>query len=204
MPATHSASLALQSAVVAALSANASLTAATGGTARIYDDVPPKTPYPYLAIGQTIERDWSTGTDDGREHTLTLHVWSRTPGRREIHDIAALVRATLHQAALTLDGHRLINIRHEFTDARREPDNENLSRPSPLPRRHRTALAASRAGRSGWPRDDTQVALLPGQVAEEPPAITSSSAARPKAVGSKFATRRVVTPRSSQVARSAA
>jgi len=122
MPA--SASLALQSAVVAALTANAALTTATGGTARVFDDVPPKTPYPYLSLGQTIERDWSTGTDDGREHTLTLHVWSRMSGRKQVHDIAALVRATLHQSALTLDGHRLINLRHEFTEARREPDNE--------------------------------------------------------------------------------
>ena len=124
MPLTPSASLALQSAVVAALTANPDLTAATGGTARIYDDVPPSTPYPYLSIGQTVERDWSTGTDDGREHTLTLHVWSRTPSRKQVHEIASLVRATLHQAALTLVNHRLINLRHEFTEARREPDNE--------------------------------------------------------------------------------
>jgi hypothetical protein len=121
---TPSASLALQSAVVAALTANPDLTAATGGTPRVFDDVPPKTPYPYLSLGQTIERDWATSSDDGREHTLTLHVWSRTPGRREVHNIAALVRATLHLTALALDGHRLINLRHEFTDARREPDNE--------------------------------------------------------------------------------
>ena len=124
MPASPSASLALQSAVVAALTANIDLTTATGGVARIYDDVPPSTPYPYLSIGQTIERDWSTGTDDGREHTFTLHVWSRTPGRRQVHEIASLVRATLHQAALPLSNHRLINLRHEFTEARREPDNE--------------------------------------------------------------------------------
>lgn len=124
MPASQSASLALQSAVVAALTANPDLTAATGGTARVYDDVPPKTPFPYLSLGQTIERDWSTGTEDGREHTLTLHVWSRTPGRREVHAIAALIRATLHQAPLALDGHRLVNLRHEFTGALREPGDE--------------------------------------------------------------------------------
>lgn len=124
MPVAPSASLAVQSAIVAALAANPDLTAATGGTARIFDDVPPATPYPYLSIGQTTERDWSTGTDEGREHTLTLHVWSRTPGRRQVHEIASLIRATLHQAALNLTGHRLINLRHEFTEARREPDGE--------------------------------------------------------------------------------
>ena len=124
MPATPSASLALQTAIVAALSANPDLTAATGGTPKIYDDVPPATPYPYVTLGQTMERDWSTGTEEGREHTVTLHVWSRGRGRAQVHAIAAMMRATLHQAALTLDRFRLINLRHEFSESRREPDGE--------------------------------------------------------------------------------
>jgi hypothetical protein len=121
MPTQSSAGLALQSAVVSALTADADLTALTGNTPRIFDDVPPATPYPYLSIGQTLDRDWSTGTETGGEHTLTLHVWSQLPGRREAHLIAARVRAILHDAALALTGHRLINLRHEFSDARRDP-----------------------------------------------------------------------------------
>ena len=124
MPAALSASLALQSAIYAVLTANADLIAATGATPRIYDDVPPGTAYPYVTFGQAIERDWSTGTEAGREHTVTLHVWSRASGRREVHQIGAIIRAALHDAALTLAGHRLVNLRHEFTDARREPDGE--------------------------------------------------------------------------------
>ena len=124
MPATLSASLSLQSAIFAALSANTDLTAATGGAARVFDDVPPGTPYPYVTFGQAIERDWSASATDGREHTVTLHVWSRAAGRREALAIAALIRATLHDAALTLSGHRLVNLRHEFTDSRRESDGE--------------------------------------------------------------------------------
>ena len=124
MPASPSASLALQSAVFAALSANPDLATQTGGAPRIYDDVPPATPYPYVSFGQTVERDWSTGTEDGREHTFTLHVWSRAPGRAQVHAIAALIRSSLHQAALPLTGFRLINLRHEFSEARREPDGE--------------------------------------------------------------------------------
>lgn len=123
MPTTSS-SLDLQAAVVAALSQNATLTEMTGGHPRVFDAVPPKTPYPYLTIGQTIERDWSTGSEDGREHTLTLHVWSKAAGRRQVHEIADVVRGALHLAPLMLSDHRLINIRHEFTDSRREPDNE--------------------------------------------------------------------------------
>ena len=124
MPASPSASLALQTAIITALAASPDLTAITGGTARVYDAVPPGTPYPYVTFGQTIERDWSTGTEDGREHTLTLHVWSRAPGRREVHTAAGLIRGLLHLAALPLTGFHLVNLRHEFTDARREPDGE--------------------------------------------------------------------------------
>ena len=96
----------------------------TGGAARVFDAVPPGTPYPYVTLGQTIERDWSTGTEDGREHTFTLHVWSRAAGRREVHVCASLIRSALHLAALPVPGFHLITLRHEFTDARREPDGE--------------------------------------------------------------------------------
>ena len=124
MPAPASASLALQSAVVAALSSTADLSALTGGAPRVFDSVPPGTPYPYVTMGQSIERDWSTSTEDGREHTITLHVWSRAPGRREVHLAAATIRAALHLAPLTLAGFRLISLRHQFSEARREPDGE--------------------------------------------------------------------------------
>ena len=50
---------------------------------RVYDEVPLRAEFPYLTFGQTIERDWSTGTEPGQEHTFTLHVWSRARGRKE-------------------------------------------------------------------------------------------------------------------------
>ena len=36
----------------------------------------------------------------------------------------AAARAALHGQPLTLDGHRLINLRHEFSEARRTPDGD--------------------------------------------------------------------------------
>lgn len=119
-----SAALALQTAVVQALSNAPQIATLSGGTARIFDHVPPGTPQPYITIAQTLERDWSTGTETGHEHILTLQVWSRASGRRQVHDLAAAVRSTLHDAGLSLAGHSLINLRHEFTETRREPDGE--------------------------------------------------------------------------------
>ena len=71
-----SSSFALQKAFFLKLTADAALAALLGG-ARIYDDVPVRGEFPYVTFGQTTERDWSTGTDDGAEHVVTLHVWSR-------------------------------------------------------------------------------------------------------------------------------
>lgn len=118
-----SAADALQTAVYARLSGDASLLALLGG-ARIYDEPPRNPGFPYVTIGQTTERDWSTGSDIGAEHIITLHAWSRQGGKREASEIAAAVRSALHDANLVLAGHRLINLRHELTETRRDPDGE--------------------------------------------------------------------------------
>ncbi len=116
-----SAGWALQRAIYEKLIADPSVTEALGG-ARIHDDVPRGAELPYVTIGQSSARDWSTGTEDGEEHTLTLHVWSRANGRRQVQQIMGLLRGALNDAALTVAGHRLVNLHHEFGEARRDPD----------------------------------------------------------------------------------
>ncbi len=120
------ASLSLQAALVTKLGTDPSLLAITGGVNRVFDFVPPRTPYPYVTIGQTLERDWATGTEPGSEHVVTLQIWSRANGRREAAVIANTIRDALHDAALTLNGHRLVNLRHEFTETRRDGDGETI------------------------------------------------------------------------------
>ena len=118
-----SAAWSLQKAVFAALTADAPLVALLG-VARIYDDVPQSSNFPYLTFGQSTARDWSTASEDGSEHTITLNVWSQAKGRNEVHEIMSAARAVLHGQPLTLDGHRLINLRHESSEARRASDGE--------------------------------------------------------------------------------
>jgi hypothetical protein len=120
-----SASWALQQSVFARLSADAPLVALLGAP-RVFDDVPQATDFPYLTFGQSTVRDWSTGSEDGSEHILTLHVWSRERGKRQAQEIMGAVRTALHDQTLTLSGHRLINLRHEFSEARRDPDGEAI------------------------------------------------------------------------------
>lgn len=116
-----SSSWALQQALYAALAADAPLIAVIGPP-RLYDDVPPGAQFPYVTLGQSTTRDWSTGSESGDEHTVTLHVWSRAGGRREVHEIMGAVKSALHNRALTLAGHRLVNLRHELSETRRDAD----------------------------------------------------------------------------------
>jgi hypothetical protein len=115
-----SAALALQKAVYAAIVADDDVGALIGD--RIYDLAPRNAVFPYVTIGQTTLADWSTGTEAGAEHRLTLDVWSRQGGKSECHAIADAIRAALHDAALALTGHALVNLRFETADVARDPD----------------------------------------------------------------------------------
>jgi hypothetical protein len=113
----------LQQSIIAALSVEAALTAHLGA-GRIFDDVPQGTPLPYVAFGRATERDWSTATGDGTEHIVTLHVWSAARGKKQTHEVLGALRAALHDQPLALVGHSLINLRHEHSEIRRDPDGE--------------------------------------------------------------------------------
>src|SRR3990172_3900562 len=118
-----SSSWALQQSIFATLAADATLLALLGGP-RVYDDVPQASAFPYLSFGHSLVRDWSTGSEDGSEHVVTLHVWSQGKGKKEAHEIMGAVRTALRDQALSLSGHRLVNLRHELSEARREPDGD--------------------------------------------------------------------------------
>jgi hypothetical protein len=118
-----SASWSLQKAIHQTLTANAAVLAQLGGP-HVWDHVPRGAAFPYVTIASTTDRDWSTGTDTGSEHVLTLHVWSKAAGRDQAETIAAELKQVLHDQPLTLDGHRLVNLRHELTDTRRDADGE--------------------------------------------------------------------------------
>ncbi len=113
----------LQKALYQRLTSDVELTARLGG-ARIYDDVPRGAALPYVTIGESVIRDWSTGTEDGHEHLITISVWSRANGAREVHALVSEIEGILDNAALTIDGARLVNMRHEFSEVRREADAE--------------------------------------------------------------------------------
>lgn len=113
----------LQQAVHATLAADAAMLALLGDT-RVYDDVPRGAAFPYVTLAAFTARDWATGTEPGTEITFIVHAWSRGAGHKGPHLIAEAVRGALHDQALTLADHRLVNLRHESSETRRERDGD--------------------------------------------------------------------------------
>jgi hypothetical protein len=118
---TTPASLSLRAAIHDALNADAALTTVLGGP-RVYDEPPRAASFPYVTLGEGRVTDFSTGTEPGQEHALTLHAWSRQGGQKEAHLIAGALLQALDDAPLTLADHRLVNFRFAVADIKREAD----------------------------------------------------------------------------------
>lgn len=119
-------SFALQAAIVAALSANVPLRALIGTPARVYDDPPRNTSFPYVTLGHGTLAAWDTASDQGHAHTLLINAWSRQGGRKEAKAILAGIYDVLHNASLPLSGNRLVLLRFEFADIFRDSDGETM------------------------------------------------------------------------------
>lgn len=111
----------LQRTIFDTLTGNQGLTSMLGGP-KIFDRRPERAAFPYLTLGRTAVVDWSTGTEDGSEHILTLHVWAKGGGKQETYEIMDKVSETLNDAHLQLEGHYLVNLKLQFAEARQETE----------------------------------------------------------------------------------
>ncbi|MCB8836098.1 DUF3168 domain-containing protein [Aurantimonas sp. VKM B-3413] len=111
----------LQETIFETLTSDPALTALLGGP-KVFDRRPERAKFPYLTLGRTAVVDWSTGTEDGAEHILTLHVWAKGGGKAETYEIMDKVSRKLDDAHLPLEGHHLVNLQLQFAEARQEPD----------------------------------------------------------------------------------
>lgn len=122
---TENANWELQQSIYQTLSSDTALSALLGG-AKIYDYVPQRTRPPYITIGMSMEQDWSTSTENGREHIITLHSWTENRGQKQARQIITEIQKIMTQASLSMTGHNLINLVFEFNELRRDPDGETL------------------------------------------------------------------------------
>jgi hypothetical protein len=112
-----SAALDLQKAIVLRLTSDAALTGQLGGS-KIYDHPSAGAKLPYVSLGHTMAYDWSTASEAGHEHLVTIHVWSRAGGRIEAHEIMEKIRLRLDGFGAELLNHRLVLLRLEFEEVR--------------------------------------------------------------------------------------
>jgi hypothetical protein len=101
---------ALKSAILTHLIGDTALLTLIGGP-RLFENAPRGMPRPYVTFTQAISLDWSTASDTGHETSLLLSIWSDEPGLAQGLAIAERIGLLLHDAALSLTGHRLINLR---------------------------------------------------------------------------------------------
>jgi hypothetical protein len=98
----------LQKALYEALANDSTLMGMVSG---IFDRMPQGQSYPYVTLDESLGSDASTKTSVSMEYALQIQVWSREGGRRQNVEIMENIHRILHDANLTLIGHRLISIR---------------------------------------------------------------------------------------------
>lgn len=117
--------LTTQSAMRGELLARAALRTLLGG-AHIFDEVPRGANAPYVSFAGLETRDWSVADQKAHEHFITLETITNSRGRGAAQNIADEIEATLDNATLILDGHKLINLRIIFTNVSRSNKTENF------------------------------------------------------------------------------
>lgn len=113
--------IALQEAIYATLS-NSTLLLNNIGADRIFDEVPRSKRPPYIVFGEMTHNDWSTSTEDGVEHFISLRIWSRQNGRKQVLELANIVVEELVGLSQPLTDHALVNLQHEFTETLKDDD----------------------------------------------------------------------------------
>jgi Protein of unknown function (DUF3168) len=112
--------LAVRRAIHATLLADVTLIGLLGGP-RIHDEPPRAAAGPYIVYGAVEARDWSTGTDLGCLQVIELVVWAgRGSESQAALAIAGRLVAVLHDAPLSLVGHRLVNLRQSALEIGRD------------------------------------------------------------------------------------
>lgn len=92
----------LEVALVAALEADAPLTAILAGD-QIYSGTAPEgSAFPYLTLGESTEGEFNKFMRRGNDTTCTLHIWSQVGGKQQVLTIWGHLERILNRKKLTL------------------------------------------------------------------------------------------------------
>lgn len=110
---------ALLAAIRARLAGDAALTGLIGADG-FHDRLLARPRLPCVVVGAVETRDYSTATEAGAEHFLTLDVVAEGEGRKAAEMVAERLRLLLHDAPLSLSGAVLVSLLLRSTRSRRE------------------------------------------------------------------------------------
>ncbi|MFF9146321.1 DUF3168 domain-containing protein [Streptomyces sp. NPDC014861] len=112
--------LAVQGAVYAVLSADATLTGDLG--VGVYDAVPEEASFPYVVLGEATEVPANSQDRHGRDVVITLHVWTRALGHTEGLEIGQRIQALLDHQPLSIPGLDHVATLFEFGQTLVDPE----------------------------------------------------------------------------------
>lgn len=96
----------------------------------VYDSPPnqpdgmPASNFPYVVLGDDTLAPFDTDNSVGTSATVTLHIWSRYNGRKEVKTILGQIYTALNRQAanLSASGYAFIDSLYEFGDIIEEAD----------------------------------------------------------------------------------
>ena len=97
--------------------------------AQVYDHVPfepegmPDGNFPYASIGEDSElTPFDTDDTRGAYVDVTVHLWSRYKGRKEVNGLLDQIYNLLHRATLSAAGYNILDCLFSFSDVSTEED----------------------------------------------------------------------------------
>ncbi len=91
----------VQSAAITVLETHPALSLVIAG---VFDGVPPRAPFPYIAVSDGLVSDWSTKTETGRDIRLAITVWDDGEEATRLHDLMGHAEEALAAIPRTLPG----------------------------------------------------------------------------------------------------
>lgn len=88
----------------------------------VYDDVPQGASFPYVVIGEDDSIPFDTDDSTGFDTELTIHIWSRYSGMKEVKDIMSGIYSILNRLELSVSGAHVVDCIFQYQDVLLDPD----------------------------------------------------------------------------------
>lgn len=96
---------------------------------RIFDDTPhdketADTAFPRVTIGDQIGTEAASDTHDASDIVITLHAWSRAPGRKQCLDMISAMIEALNRKDMAVSDGVVVFLSYEAHETQKDPDGE--------------------------------------------------------------------------------